>query len=383
MRINPAVAPLGSGQSQKFVLEDDAGNALLAKWSIDPPSLGLIGESDGVYIAPSQVRESADVTVTAIGPGGATSKARVILTPISLTPAKVDLHYKETQQFMAHPPDAVTWQISPEIGKIDPQTGIYTAPEKIIDERMITVFASSGDKIGIARVNLKTGPPSTRSNFALGAYLALVFAAVGFLLVVLWPQAPCGDPGAAETRCKQAEQALQTAAAELAAATDANGEEKRKKLAAAQEEREQAKKNKEEADNVNTWLRPLRRDIDLLLIAILAGALGTLIHITRSYVDFLGNRTVRSNWRAWYILYPFIGGALALVFYLMVRAGFFAPGSNSSDVNAYGIASISALVGMFTKQATDKLGELFSTLFKTDKDKDRKDKLDANQPRPT
>ena len=47
-----------------------------------------------------------------------------------------------------------------------------------------------------------------------------------------------------------------------------------------------------------------------------------------------------------------------------------------TDVNVYGLVAISGLVGMFSKQATNKLSELFSTRFKTDKDdKNLKDKL--------
>ena len=37
-------------------------------------------------------------------------------------------------------------------------------------------------------------------------------------------------------------------------------------------------------------------------------------------------------------------------------------------MNLYGLTAISGLVGMFSKQATTKLSEVFTTLFKTDKD---------------
>jgi hypothetical protein len=36
----------------------------------------------------------------------------------------------------------------------------------------------------------------------------------------------------------------------------------------------------------------------------------------------------------------------------------------AQDINPYGIAALSGLVGMFSKQATDKLGEVFATLFR-------------------
>jgi hypothetical protein len=48
-------------------------------------------------------------------------------------------------------------------------------------------------------------------------------------------------------------------------------------------------------------------------------------------------------------------------------------------VNPYGMVALAGLVGMFTKQATDKLSEVFSTLFKTDREKELKDKLNPSQ----
>jgi hypothetical protein len=62
-----------------------------------------------------------------------------------------------------------------------------------------------------------------------------------------------------------------------------------------------------------------------------------------------------------------------------VRGGLFAPGSYSGAVNPYGMAAVSGLVGMFSKQATDKLGELFGTMFRTATDAERTDKLSPPQ----
>jgi hypothetical protein len=57
--------------------------------------------------------------------------------------------------------------------------------------------------------------------------------------------------------------------------------------------------------------------------------------------------------------------ALALVFYFVIRGGFLTTSSGAKDINPYGIAALAGLVGMFSKQATDKLGEVFSTLFRS------------------
>jgi hypothetical protein len=58
----------------------------------------------------------------------------------------------------------------------------------------------------------------------------------------------------------------------------------------------------------------------------------------------------------------------------VVRGGLLNTAS-SSDLNPFGFAGLAVMVGMFTKQATNKLDEVFSTMFRSGKDQDLKDKL--------
>jgi hypothetical protein len=112
----------------------------------------------------------------------------------------------------------------------------------------------------------------------------------------------------------------------------------------------------------------------LLLIVLLAGALGSYIHALQSLVDFSGNATLKASWTWWYIARPFLGMALALIFYAALRGGLLAgTPADIKYVNPYGSFTIAALAGMFTDQATQKLADIFDVLFKSD-DK-RKDKL--------
>jgi hypothetical protein len=123
------------------------------------------------------------------------------------------------------------------------------------------------------------------------------------------------------------------------------------------------------------------RDKDLIWIALLSGALGAFLYGAKSFVSYLGNETFQSSWTGWYLFTPLIGSSLALVFYMVFRGGLLTSAS-SVDVNPYGIAGLSALVGMFTKQATNKLEEVFSTMFRSNKDQDLKDKLPSGAPQP-
>lgn len=103
----------------------------------------------------------------------------------------------------------------------------------------------------------------------------------------------------------------------------------------------------------------------LLVLVMIAGALGTFIHIATSFAEFAGRREFEAGWIWWYLLKPFIGAALAVIFYLVLRGGLMTHGGSDGAVNLYGVVSMGGMVGMFSKQATAKLAEVFDTLFKT------------------
>ena len=101
-----------------------------------------------------------------------------------------------------------------------------------------------------------------------------------------------------------------------------------------------------------------------IALVVIAGALGSLIHATTSFADYVGNRRFHSSWTAWYMVRLIVGTALALLLYFAFRGGFFSGSAQSNAVNPYGIAALAGLAGLFSKQATDKLREVFETLFR-------------------
>lgn len=119
---------------------------------------------------------------------------------------------------------------------------------------------------------------------------------------------------------------------------------------------------------------PITRELQLLLLVIVAGAMGSFLHALRSVLDFIGNRTLVASWFWWYAARPFIGMAMALIFYAVLRGGFLAgTPADAKVVNPFGVMAIGALVGMFSDKAALKLAEIFDTLFKTPES--RTDKL--------
>ncbi len=104
-------------------------------------------------------------------------------------------------------------------------------------------------------------------------------------------------------------------------------------------------------------------DQRLFLVVGLAGGLGGLVHSARSLYWYVGNRRLTRSWLVMYISLPFVGAALAVVFYLVLRGGLLPSGSGASSVNVFGFAATSALVGLFTPQAARKLQQVFDTLL--------------------
>jgi hypothetical protein len=165
------------------------------------------------------------------------------------------------------------------------------------------------------------------------------------------------------------------------------------------------------------------------LLVALGGVLGSFIHIATSYVDFLGNRKMVYSWVPWYLMRPFIGASLALIFYMLLRGGIVStqpavlpndepkqelqagpivdrdslktdstqqvaiqPTTASTEseppkpepeekpepalpFNPFGIMAIACLTGLFSKQATDKLQEVFESMFNIKNPEKRADPL--------
>jgi hypothetical protein len=123
--------------------------------------------------------------------------------------------------------------------------------------------------------------------------------------------------------------------------------------------------------------------VALILLVVVASALGSYVHVATSFADFVGNRRLMASWLWWYLLRAFIGVALALVFYFALRAGLFSTQGDAA-VNPFGVAAIAGLVGMFSKQATDKLDEVFKVMFRTPPgagDDRRSDRIENPTPR--
>jgi hypothetical protein len=97
-------------------------------------------------------------------------------------------------------------------------------------------------------------------------------------------------------------------------------------------------------------------------IVLLSGALGGLVHSLRSFAWYAGNRKLVVSWTAFYMTLPVVGATMAVIFYLVIRGGFF-PQAQIAETSPFGFAALAVLVGMFTEEAAVKLKEVASTLL--------------------
>jgi len=112
----------------------------------------------------------------------------------------------------------------------------------------------------------------------------------------------------------------------------------------------------------------------LLMIAPM-GALGGCLHWISGLVIYVGNRQFLRSWIAYYLLMPIEGAALAVIIYLLLRAGILTPAATGGQVtatlNTTGLYAFAGLTGIYSKQALQALGEVFNVLFKKVQAKDQ------------
>lgn len=112
-----------------------------------------------------------------------------------------------------------------------------------------------------------------------------------------------------------------------------------------------------------------------LQIAMICGALGAFVHVATSFASFAGNRSLKPSWVWWFLLRPAVGAAMALIFYFVLRSGLLLDGPLGLAVSPFGVAAMSALVGLFSKHLVDKFRMISDAAFSSGNDTERHDKL--------
>jgi IPT/TIG domain len=106
----------------------------------------------------------------------------------------------------------------------------------------------------------------------------------------------------------------------------------------------------------------------MLLLVVLAGALGSSVAAARSYSYYKGTKQYDPAWEWWYLLRFPVGCGMAVISYVVIRAGFVSWDFNKSNevfdtLNIHGFVAVGALGGLFTKEAYEKLQLVFEAIL--------------------
>lgn len=120
--------------------------------------------------------------------------------------------------------------------------------------------------------------------------------------------------------------------------------------------------------NPNSAPGTLHLNTIMFILVALAGFMGNMIHIATSFTNYVGSKKFERSWILWYFVKPVSAAALAVIFYILLKAGLL-NADGGSGANPFGIVILSALAGLFTDKAMLKLEEIFITLFKPKDDR--------------
>jgi hypothetical protein len=105
------------------------------------------------------------------------------------------------------------------------------------------------------------------------------------------------------------------------------------------------------------------RQANALFLAVLsAGMIGGAVYSLRAHTVHIALGNYLASWWQWNVTRPFLSGALAILFFFLVRAGFVENGQ-ASALRPEGFIAIGGLVGLFTDQAWAKIRQIANATF--------------------
>jgi hypothetical protein len=195
---------------------------------------------------------------------------------------------------------------------------------------------------------------------ALTFYLVFMSTALLYCLFALWPRSTASQTVAPGNTRVSFQRVADNAPAPSVLDSSGGNDSNASRLGVASAQVQQPDLSEV---SFGIWRFPIGEETRLLLLVVCAGALGSLVHGLRSIYWYIGNRDLIWSWVPKYLIQPFGASVLAVVFYLVIRGGFFSADAGSQHTSPFGFMALSALVGMFSEQAVLKLKEISETLL--------------------
>ena len=111
------------------------------------------------------------------------------------------------------------------------------------------------------------------------------------------------------------------------------------------------------------WTIQIPSEIRLAVAVLIAGAAGGTVRALWSGFDE-GHWWYTQAWIMYSLLTPIVGAGLALVFYLVIRGGFFASSATIDETSPFAFIALGILGGLFSDQAMSNLKKIAETVFR-------------------
>jgi hypothetical protein len=109
-------------------------------------------------------------------------------------------------------------------------------------------------------------------------------------------------------------------------------------------------------------------ELYLLLVVVCSAIIGATVQALASLVQHKSASDLAARWKGWYFSRPPLAIGLALMIYFLVRGGLLSLstvslGADPTHINVFAVAALSAITGMFTDEASKRIGKVVDTLF--------------------
>lgn len=102
----------------------------------------------------------------------------------------------------------------------------------------------------------------------------------------------------------------------------------------------------------------------IIILSLVGGGIGGTLHGLASLTSHVARADFDPRWTMWYLINPLIGAALAAAFLFVLQAGLGGQtASTAAPATLYGVAAFATLAGLFSRQALEKLKQIFDVAF--------------------
>jgi len=110
------------------------------------------------------------------------------------------------------------------------------------------------------------------------------------------------------------------------------------------------------------WSGTATKPMVFIIVSLTGGALGGALHAIASLTTHVATGDFARSWTMWYLTNPIVGASLATAFLFVLQAGLGGQAAPTAG-GLYGIAAIATLSGLFSRQALNKLKDIFDVAF--------------------